>query len=204
MKVKLVLLLTALSVFASGVFAGPRVPPAWPYAAAQRPAIADAGSVVRSGIEQLLEFLNQKPRPSEMKVAAFLAEKITGSFDFDYMARSAVGPAFGRMNTEQRIALVQRIEQDFLETLANRLASFENQRVRYFRPRHSRGNRTSVTVGIANPGSYPTRLDFRLYRGKDGWRVYDVAANGNSAVNYYRQKLSRTWRRPAPPYPGRM
>ena len=203
MKVEVVVLLTALSVFATGVLAGPRMAPAWPYAAAQRPATADAGAVVRSGMEQLLKFLNRKPRPSEMKVAAFLAEEITGSFDFEYMARSAVGPAFRRMSAEQRTSVVEKIEQDFLETLANRLASFDNQRMRYFRPRHSRGNRTSVTVGIANPGRYPTRLDFRLYRGKDGWKVYDVAANGNSAVNYYRQKFSRVWNRPAP-YPGRI
>ena len=42
-----------------------------------------------------------------------------------------------------------------------------------------------------------------MYYGKDGWKVYDVAANGNSAVNYYRQKFSRVRGRPAP-YRGRI
>ena len=203
MKLRVVLLITALSVFATGALAGPRTAPGWPHVAPQRAAVSEAGTFLRSGLEQLLDFLKQKPRPSEMKVAAFLDEKITGYFDFEYMARTAVGPAYRRMNAERRTAVVQRIEQDFLSTLARRLASYDNQRVRFFRPRRGLGNRTSVTVGIGNPGSYPARLDFRLYRSKDGWKVYDVSANGNSAVNYYRQKFNRVWRRPAP-YQGRI
>lgn len=203
MRFNVVLLSVALSLFAAtAATASPSVP-GWPYAAPQRPALADAGAMVRKGMEQLLDFLQQQPRPSALKLAAFLDRKVTPYFDFEYMARSAVGPAYRRMNAEQRTGVVQKIEQDFLETLSKRLAGFEDQKVRYFPARRGRGQRTSVTVGIGNPGRYPARLDFRMYHGKDGWKVYDVAANGNSAVNYYRQKFSRVSGRPVP-YRGRI
>jgi phospholipid transport system substrate-binding protein len=107
------------------------------------------------------------------------------------------------MSGDQIANVVQQIEQDFLGTLTRHLASFDNQKIRYFRPRHGRGNRAMVTVGITNPGTYPTRLDFRLYRQGGDWKVYDVVANGNSAVNYYRQKFARSWQRPMP-YGGRV
>ena len=42
-----------------------------------------------------------------------------------------------------------------------------------------------------NPGSYPARLDFRLYRNGDDWLVYDVSANGQSAIVHYRNQLMR-------------
>ncbi len=202
MRFKAVLLSVALSLFTAAATALPPTP-GWHYGAPQRPALADAGAIVRTGMEQLLNFLQQQPRPSSLKLAAFLEQKVTPYFDFEYMARSAVGPAYRRMSAEQRTGVVQKIEQDFLETLSKRLAGFENQKVRYFPARRGRGHRTSVTVGIGNPGRYPARLDFRMYHGKEGWKVYDVAANGNSAVNYYRQKFSRTRGRPAP-YGGRI
>jgi phospholipid transport system substrate-binding protein len=49
----------------------------------------------------------------------------------------------------------------------------------------------NVTVGILQPGNYPSKLEFRMYRGKDGWKVYDVVANGRSAVAFYRNELNR-------------
>lgn len=47
---------------------------------------------------------------------------------------------------------------------------------------------------MLNPGSYPARLDFRLYRKGDEWLVYDVAANGQSAIVHYRNQLMREMR----------
>lgn len=192
------LLLTMASTSAT---AYPRT--GWGQPQAPRMGANDAGEMVRNGLEQLMAYLSAKPRPTPLKLAAFLEDQVASKFNFEYMTRSAMGPAYRRMSEEQRTDAIQRIEQDFLETLTRRLAGFKEQKIKFFRPRQGRGNRTSVTVGIANPGTYPTRLDFRMYRGEDGWKIYDVVANGNSAVNYYRQKVARVWARPMP-YGGRM
>ena len=76
--------------------------------------------------------------------------------------------------------------------MADRLGGYSNQQVRFLPPRAGNGGRTAqVSVAILNPGSYPARLDFRLYRGSEDWRVYDVAANGQSAIVHYRRELMR-------------
>jgi len=215
MKLTAISLSLAMSCFTAAAVAAPPPAPGWgPPPRVQAPpqytALSEATELVRTGMDGLMGFLQQQPRPSALKLAAFLSETVTPHFDFEYMARAASGPAYRRMSEEQRTALIQKIEQDFLETLAQKLAGFENQKVRYYPARPGRGYRTSVTVGIANPGSRPMRMDFRMRYGKEGWRVYDVAANGNSAVNYYRQKLARVWGRPAPgssrpmPFRGRI
>ncbi|RKZ36806.1 MAG: ABC transporter substrate-binding protein, partial [Gammaproteobacteria bacterium] len=36
---------------------------------------------------------------------------------------------------------------------------------------------------------------FRFYRSPRGWRIFDVSANGASAVTFYRQYFSRQVRR---------
>jgi phospholipid transport system substrate-binding protein len=162
--------------------------------------IAGAEEVVRQGLEGLVAFMGQRPRPTGMKLAAYLKEQIAGRFDFDFMTRVALGPMRHRMARAQQADLVQKIEQDFLQTLTRHLASYRGQQLRFFPPHQGRANRTRVGVAILNPRGYPSRLDFRLYYGRAGWKVYDVVANGNSAVGYYREKILREWRGP---YAGR-
>ncbi|MCB1726202.1 MAG: ABC transporter substrate-binding protein, partial [Gammaproteobacteria bacterium] len=66
------------------------------------------------------------------------------------------------------------------------------QQVRFLPPRAGNDGKTAqVSAAVLNPGSYPARLDFRLYRSGNQWRVYDVAANGQSAIVHYRQQLMR-------------
>ena len=91
-----------------------------------------------------------------------------------------------------RRAMVEQIQQSFLGTMAEKLGGYEQQQVRFLPPRGGQGGRTAqVSVAVLNPGTYPARLDFRLYRNGDDWLVYDVSANGQSAIVHYRNQLMR-------------
>ena len=106
------------------------------------------------------------------------------------MAKSAAGPAYQKMSPAQRAKISKEIKINFLTTMAKRLTSYDKQRVRYLAHRVSADQRTAVVgVAILSPRSYPARLDFRFYKGKQGWRVFDVMANGQSAVVYYRRQF---------------
>jgi len=197
MRYKSLILAATLAFAALDAMAAPGGGPGW-----QRPimpraqSIAAAEDVVRQGMEGLVAFMGQRPRPTSMKLAAYLKDQVASRFDFDFMARIALGPMQRRMSAAQLADLVQKIEQDFLETLSRHLAAYSGQQLRFFPPHPGWANRTRVSVAILNPRGYPNRLDFRLYYGKGGWKVYDVVANGNSAVGFYRGKLMREWRRP--------
>jgi phospholipid transport system substrate-binding protein len=161
----------------------------------------EAAAALREGMDKLLEFLSKEEKPNKLQVAAFLDGEIAPYFDFDYMAKWVAGPGFAAMSEEQRAALAAKLEARFLGTLASRLAQYKGQRVRFLRPRPGRRGAVSVGVAILRPGSYPSKLDFRLYRSKDGWKVYDVVANGRSAAAFFRQDLKRSAApRPAPRY----
>ena len=153
---------------------------------------AEAAATLREGVDELLEFLGQEDKPNKLQVAAFLDKTIAPYFDFDYMAKWVAGPRYAAMSSEQREALAASLEARFLGTLAAKLAKYEGQQVRYFRPRRGARGSVNVTLGILRPGSYPSKLQFRMYRSADGWKVYDVIANGRSAVAYYRQQSQRS------------
>jgi phospholipid transport system substrate-binding protein len=153
---------------------------------------AEAAATLREGVDELLEFLGQEEKPNKLQVAAFLDGTIAPYFDFDYMAKWVAGRRYAAMSSEQREALASSLEARFLGTLAGKLAKYQGQQVRYFRPRRGARGSVNVTLGILRPGSYPSKLQFRMYRSADGWKVYDVVANGRSAVAYYRQQSRRS------------
>ena len=96
------------------------------------------------------------------------------------------GPRLNR-----RDALASSLEARFLGTLASKLSKYSGQQVRFFRPRRGARGSVNVTVGIQRHGSYPSKLQFRMYRSGDDWKIYDVVANGRSAVAFYRQQSRR-------------
>ena len=147
---------------------------------------------LRTGVDKLLEFLSAEPRPDEAALAAFLNDEIAPFFDFDFMAKSAGGRLFARLGEEQQAEMTAQIKQSFLAKMAEKLGGYSDQQVRFLPPRGGQSGRTmTVSAAIMNPGTYPARMDFRLYRSGDKWRVYDVAANGQSAIVHYRRELMR-------------
>jgi phospholipid transport system substrate-binding protein len=171
------------------------------YAAAPRVhSGAEAAATLREGMDKLTAFLDQDEKPNKLQVAAFLDGTIAPYFDFDYMAKWVAGRAYAALDTEQRAAMAASLEARFLGTLAGQLAKYKGQKVQFFRPRRGPRGAVSVPVGILRPGGYPSKLAFRMYRADDGWKVYDVMANGRSVAAYYRQQTKRSSApgRPAP------
>lgn len=163
---------------------------------------------LRVGVESLMAFMNQAPVPAPSAVARYLDEQIAPMFDFDAMARAAGGRYYLTLSPQQRAAMADEIKQMFLTRLTLGLAAYEGQKVRFMRPRMSPdGTEAMISMAILNPGRYPARIDFRLAPERDGWRIIDLAANGTSAVVYYRQMLTaemmrRSYQR-GPAYPAR-
>lgn len=192
------IVIAGLLLFAAGAL------PAVPYygyapstASVRPPLQADPGQLVREGMGKLLQFMRQPEEPAPQAIARFLEREIVPYFDFDYMAVWAAGPMGRHMNGPERAELAQSIKRMLLGTLAERLASYDNQDVRFFPARRTGGNEVTVRVGILQAGGYPANIDFRFYPGRDGWKVFDVSANGNSALVYYRQyfnrRMARQW-----------
>ncbi|MGD2117925.1 MAG: ABC transporter substrate-binding protein [Chromatiales bacterium] len=154
------------------------------------PEVAEAGAVLKAGIGKLLAFFQNTQSPSQQQLAEFLDREISPYFNFSYMAEWAVGPMKNRLNDQQMQEVENQLKAQFLTAMAQKLSSFDQQSVQYLAPKFNGPNQVTLSIAISNRGSYPARLDFRLYKGS-GWRVYDVSANGSSALMYYRNYFTR-------------
>jgi phospholipid transport system substrate-binding protein len=196
MKSRLPILILLAAGFSGMVSAQPYYPQsAAPFdksrlAQQQGPAV-----ILRQGLRNLMDFAGGEHQPSRIQAEAFLEREIAPYFDFAYMASWAVGESvWQRMGEGQRQELEEYIKQDFLTTLAVRMTGFGDQQVQLSPPRSVAANEVMVAVSILNPQAYPARLNFRFYRAEDGWKVFDVTANGSSAVMHYRNQFRRMMR----------
>lgn len=187
-----VLLVIVSSTLAHSVNAAPY--PRY-YQAPQAESSAPA-TIVKAGITKLTTFIRGGGAQNPEQARTFLESEVAPYFDFNYMTRWAAGPAWRTMTPGQRAGMQEQITQAFMTTLAQKLASYTNQPIRYFTPRGQGSDDVRVSAWIMQPNGIPTKLEFRFYKGKDGWKIFDVKAGGNSAVVYYRNQF-RSHYRPA-------
>ena len=165
-----------------------------------QPGEQNPAAVLRDGMNKLLGFLKQEPKPDAARVAKFLNDEISSYFDFAYMARSAAGGMYRQMDDEQRQKLEARLREMFLSAMAQHLSAYDKQEIDFLPPRRGgqRGDEVTLPVAVRGAQGVPSELDFRLYRSNDGWKVFDVVANGSSAIVYYRDYFRNAFRRGGP------
>jgi phospholipid transport system substrate-binding protein len=191
----LLILLTSVSVTATAAPYTPYTPYSGEYHG--MPPKAEAGTpaaLLKEGVTKLTSFIRTGGGQDRAQAIAYLEKEIAPYFDFAYMTRWAAGPAWREMNPSQRAEMQQTLTSSFLTTLAQKLTTYTNQPIRYFTPRGHGKDEVTVSAWITQPVGYPTKLDFRFYKARDGWKVFDVKADGNSAVVYYRDQFRNMYR----------
>lgn len=148
--------------------------------------------MLQKRVDKLLDYL--KEHPDNDGLGEFLATQISPSFDFPFMAKAAAGKYGRHMTDAQHQRLVKKLQVMFLTAMAEKLSSYDGQDVVYLPARFNDFDRTTITALINNPGGYPGRIDFRVHLTKEGWKIFDVAARGQSAIAFYRGYFRKAMR----------
>jgi phospholipid transport system substrate-binding protein len=150
-------------------------------------------AIVKSGITKLTTFIQSGGALNRAQARTFLEAEVAPYFDFAYMTRWAAGPAWRNMSPKQRASMQSQLTKAFMTTLVQKLTTYTNQPIRYFTPRGQGRNDVSVSAWIMQPNGIPTKLEFRFYKSKNGWKIFDVKAAGNSAIVHYRNQFKHLY-----------
>ncbi len=165
------------------------------------PAPATPDQVVRRGVDRLTGFLMGAQNPPPQAIRAFLDREIAPSFDFTYMARWAAGPMYRRLDPAQNARMTVMLKDLFLSALAKNLGTYARPLPRFdVYPARTTANGSQATVHtrVTTANGMFSGMDFRFYWNEQGWRIFDVSANGASAVAYYRTYFREMFRRYGP------
>ena len=180
----------ALGLGAAGAGAG---------AETRDPAPMHPGAIV--ALTRLGEHLPPAAAGDRQAARTFLDERVAPHFDFDVMARRTAGPFYHRFSRAEREAFTARLRALFIKALAGNLASGTPAatRVDIYPTRFLRwGDEASVLARVTNSPSAPIWMTYRFHRTPGGWKAYDAAANGFSAVSHFRAYFAALARRHGP------
>lgn len=188
----------ALSVGSSGLMAATPNTVTAPAATPTAAELSRPEQMLHSTIYQLEQFVASGRSGDELAVINFLNRTVAPLFDFEGMSQWAAGPIHRELSAQQKARLSGRIQSMFMGALARNLGSYTRPmpRIQLMPMRSQYENQAHVRARVLRHGSTrPIFLDFRLYKSNDGWKIFDVAANNNSAATYYRAFVRREWRR---------
>ncbi len=165
------------------------------------PVPATPDQVVRRGVDRLTGFLMGAQNPPPGAIRGFLDREIAPSFDFTYMARWAAGPMYRRLDPAQNARMTVMLKDLFLSALAKNLGTYARPLPRFdVYPARTTANGSQATVHtrVTTANGMFSGMDFRFYWNEQGWRIFDVSANGASAVAYYRSYFREMFKRYGP------
>jgi len=144
-------------------------------------------AILQSGISALIGQFKKGSTQEEM--LGFLDQEISRYFDFAYMARLSSGPYWNSINEGQQHTFEGRFRAMFFQSLARQISNLGNPQIQFYPVRPgATPNEMTVSARVTQPQGIPILMDFRFYRNEqEGWKVFDVVADGSSAVLYYRR-----------------
>lgn len=150
---------------------------------------ADPAYVIHTALDKITTFSSNSDKVNPVKLRGFIENEIIPHFDFDNMSHWITGRYASNMSDKDKSDFQRNLRETFLSSLSKHLGSFdaENTRVRFYPARYRGPSESFVSASIYRPDVPPVRLEFRMRRDRDNWRVIDVKANGSSAVLYYRR-----------------
>jgi len=149
----------------------------------------DPVQVIKDTLEKITTFTTRAENVSPSDLRRFIETEIIPHFDFNNMTHWIIGPYARYMKKKKKVAFQKQLRETFLSSLARHLGSFdaENTQIRFIPAQYRGPMEAFVRTIIYRRGTSPMRLNFRMRRAGDSWKIIDVRANGASAVLYYRQ-----------------
>lgn len=125
------------------------------------------------------------------RIVSLVDTKIMPHVNFGRMTASAVGPAWRQATPEQRGKLQTEFKTLLVRTYSGALSQVKDQTVA-LRPYRAAPGDTEVTVRTEVRGrGDPIQLDYRLEKGDQGWKVYDLNVLGVWMVETYKGQFAQ-------------
>ncbi|HET7587827.1 MAG TPA: ABC transporter substrate-binding protein [Gammaproteobacteria bacterium] len=124
-------------------------------------------------------------------VYQLVEQEMAPHFDFDYAARLVLGRSWRDATPEQRQAFVKAFEHYLVNSYANELVKHANAKVKVEPFRGSPSDeRADIGSTIVPEDGKPLQVHYAMHRTDDGWKAFDVRAEGVSYVMSYRNTFA--------------
>lgn len=125
------------------------------------------------------------------RISTLVETKVMPHVNFEVVTRSAVGPQWRGATPEQRSKLQAEFKTLLIRVYAGALTQLKDQTVEITKTLPvPGGNQVVVQTEVRGKGE-PIKLDYRLDKAADAWKIIDVNVGGLWLVQNYRTQFAQ-------------
>ena len=125
------------------------------------------------------------------RIVGLVDTKVMPNVDFETVTRSAVGPKWREATPEQRQKLQDEFKKLLVRVYAGALTQVGDQTVEITKTQPVAGSTQVVVQSEVRGKGEPIKLDYRLDKVGDGWKIIDVNVGGIWLVTSYRSQFAQ-------------
>ena len=124
------------------------------------------------------------------KVMELVEKKIVPFTDMRRTTEMAMGPNWKKASPEQQAILISEFKTLLMRTYSGALSQLRDQTVQFKALRAAPDDKEAVVKTVVVGRGDPIPLDYRLEKGANGWKVYDMNIMGAWLVEAYRNQFA--------------
>ncbi len=124
------------------------------------------------------------------RIITLVDTKVLPSVNFEVMTRSAVGPKWREASPEQRSKLQAEFKILLVRVYAGALTQVKDQNVEVTKTLPVQGSSQVVVQTEVRGKGEPIKLDYRLDKAEEAWKIIDVNVGGIWLVQSYRSQFA--------------
>ena len=124
------------------------------------------------------------------RIVALVEGKVMPHVNFEIITRSAVGPQWRGASSEQRSRLQAEFKTLLVRVYSGALTQLKDQTVEVTRTLPVPGSSQVVVQTEVRGGSEPIKLDYRLDKPAETWKIIDVNVGGLWLAQNYRSQFA--------------
>ena len=124
------------------------------------------------------------------RIQALVDSKVMPSVNFEVATRSAVGPQWRSATPDQRSKLQAEFKTLLLRLYAGALAQVKDQTVEITKTAPVQGSTQTIVQSEVRGKGEPIKLDYRLDKSGDAWKIIDDNVGGIWLVQNYRSQFA--------------
>jgi phospholipid transport system substrate-binding protein len=124
------------------------------------------------------------------KVMELVEKKIVPFTDMRRTTEMAMGPNWKKATPEQQAILTSEFKTLLMRTYSGALSQLRDQTVQFKALRAAPDDKEVVVKTVVIGRGDPISLDYRLEKGANGWKVYDMNIMGAWLVEAYRNQFA--------------
>lgn len=149
--------------------------------------------VISNGSTKILNIIKQDNSKNTAQIMQQMENAAIPLFDFQRMTALAVGRGWRTATPAQQTALIKEFKSLLIKTYSGTMMRFKNANVNINSSPVMANNGNEATVkSVIEPGDgkKSVMVDYTLYNGSQGWKIFNVSVEGASLVTVYRNQFN--------------